>query len=359
MLKEQGIECARRTVAKYREALRIAPGQPEKSLVNQLQLFLPCAAGVEGFLADEVHRLTGLAGDDLLTGRGGVMLRASWRDAMRLNLHSRLAQRVLVQLSHTPYRSENDLYEAASAVAWEIWFTTKRELQGRGDGAAQPAEKPELRRAQDQGRRCRSLSQQGRRAAQRRYPVARHPHLRPPHQRHRDALHRYLGRAAVQARLARGQGRGAAEGNAGRRHDRRQRLGRDDAAVRPLLRQRHHRDRGRPGGLQYRAGPAAPLRLRKDAALPGPCVEGAVGRGQGPAAAGERAGVRQRRGLSHGRLRHAQRGPRRCSRRRAAARRRRLAAYAAQRGARCDAGQSAVWRAHRDRRRRRPQPGRA
>jgi putative N6-adenine-specific DNA methylase len=97
--------------------------------VNQLQLFLPCAAGVEGFLADEVHRLTGLAGDDLLTGRGGVMLRASWRDAMRLNLHSRLAQRVLVQLSHTPYRSENDLYEAASAVAWEIWFTTKESFK--------------------------------------------------------------------------------------------------------------------------------------------------------------------------------------------------------------------------------------
>jgi len=93
--------------------------------VNQLQLFLPCAAGVEGFLADEVHRLTGLAGDDLLTGRGGITLRASWRDAMRLNLHSRLAQRVLVQLSHTPYRNEQDIYEAASAVAWEIWFTTK------------------------------------------------------------------------------------------------------------------------------------------------------------------------------------------------------------------------------------------
>jgi putative N6-adenine-specific DNA methylase len=93
--------------------------------VNQLQLFLPCAAGVEGFLADEVHRLTGLAGDDLLTGRGGITLRASWREAMRINLHSRLAQRVLVQLSHTPYRAEQDLYEAASAVAWEIWFTNK------------------------------------------------------------------------------------------------------------------------------------------------------------------------------------------------------------------------------------------
>src|SRR3954463_1349183 len=97
--------------------------------MNALQIFLPCAAGVEGFLADEVHRLTGLAGDDLLTGRGGVTLRASWREAMRLNLHSRLAQRVLVQLSHTPYRSEHDLYDAASAVAWEIWFTTQQSFK--------------------------------------------------------------------------------------------------------------------------------------------------------------------------------------------------------------------------------------
>ncbi|MEP6792580.1 MAG: class I SAM-dependent RNA methyltransferase, partial [Ramlibacter sp.] len=94
--------------------------------MNALQLFLPCAAGVEDFLADEVHRLTGLVGDDLLVSRGGVQARASWRDAMRLNLHSRLAQRVLVQLSHTTYRSESDLYEAAGAVAWEIWFTTKQ-----------------------------------------------------------------------------------------------------------------------------------------------------------------------------------------------------------------------------------------
>jgi putative N6-adenine-specific DNA methylase len=97
--------------------------------MNQLRLFLPCAAGVEGFLADEVHRLTGLAGDDLLIGRGGVQLRASWRDAMLLNLHSRLAQRVLVQLSHTPYRAEEDLYQAAGDVAWELWFTTRQSFK--------------------------------------------------------------------------------------------------------------------------------------------------------------------------------------------------------------------------------------
>ena len=48
---------------------------------------------------------------------------------MRLNLHSRLAQRVLVQLSHTPYRAEDDLYQAAGAVAWEIWFTNKESFK--------------------------------------------------------------------------------------------------------------------------------------------------------------------------------------------------------------------------------------
>ena len=32
MLKEQGIDCARRTVAKYREALKIAPANLRKTL---------------------------------------------------------------------------------------------------------------------------------------------------------------------------------------------------------------------------------------------------------------------------------------------------------------------------------------
>ena len=97
--------------------------------MNQLQLFLPCAAGVEDFLAQEVHEITGLQGDNLRVMRGGVNLRSSWRDAMRLNLYSRLCQRVLVQLHEGEYRNEQDLYEAASNVAWEIWFTPKESFK--------------------------------------------------------------------------------------------------------------------------------------------------------------------------------------------------------------------------------------
>lgn len=91
--------------------------------MNQLQLFLPCAAGVEALLATEVQRVTGIQGK---AWRAGVQLQASWRDALQLNLHSRLAQRVLIELQHNQYRSEQDLYNAAANVAWEIWFTPKQ-----------------------------------------------------------------------------------------------------------------------------------------------------------------------------------------------------------------------------------------
>jgi putative N6-adenine-specific DNA methylase len=93
--------------------------------MRDLRLFLPCASGVEAFLADEVTRICGGAPKDLRTARGGVQLLATWPEVMRLNLHSRLSQRVLLQLWHGPYRAEQDLYEAAVAVPWEEWFTTR------------------------------------------------------------------------------------------------------------------------------------------------------------------------------------------------------------------------------------------
>ena len=91
--------------------------------MNQLQLFLPCAAGVEALLAAEALRITGTAPK---AWRAGVQLAGSWRDALQLNLHSRLAQRVLIELAHNQYRTEQDLYNAAANVAWEIWFTPKQ-----------------------------------------------------------------------------------------------------------------------------------------------------------------------------------------------------------------------------------------
>ena len=97
--------------------------------MNQFQLFLPCAAGVEEYLLPEVQHITGLGGQAVQKRRGGVAVTGAWRDVMLLNLYSRLAQRVLVLLSYTEYRNEQDLYRAASEVAWEAWFTPRQSIK--------------------------------------------------------------------------------------------------------------------------------------------------------------------------------------------------------------------------------------
>ena len=85
-------------------------------------LFLPCAAGTEALLADEVQRILGdEASGEVL--RGGVLVEGGALTAMRLNLESRLAQRVLWPLAHGPYDNEHDLYALARTVAWADWIT--------------------------------------------------------------------------------------------------------------------------------------------------------------------------------------------------------------------------------------------
>jgi len=92
-------------------------------------LFLPCAGGVEALLADEAARITGGRCE---AARGGVWVDATEGDeaaAMRLNLESRLATRVLVPLIDGPYRDEHDLYALARRVDWDRWLTPANTLR--------------------------------------------------------------------------------------------------------------------------------------------------------------------------------------------------------------------------------------
>jgi putative N6-adenine-specific DNA methylase len=98
-------------------------------------LFLPCAQGVEALLADELKRL---GARHPKAQRGGVAVDGDTRLAMKLNLESRLAQRVLWPLAHGAYRHEQDLYDLArDAVRWADWITPRQTL--RVDTTAQRA----------------------------------------------------------------------------------------------------------------------------------------------------------------------------------------------------------------------------
>ena len=107
---------------------RIARAPTPRSSVEAGTLFLPCAAGTEALLADECHRLLGEAAP-VEAGRGGVYVQGGMDAAMRLNLGSRLAQRVLWQVTDGPYASEHDLYDLARRVRWADWITPRQTLR--------------------------------------------------------------------------------------------------------------------------------------------------------------------------------------------------------------------------------------
>jgi putative N6-adenine-specific DNA methylase len=92
------------------------------------ELFLPCGQGVEELLADELRALLGDTAK-VQGSRGGVFASGDERVAMRLNLESRLATRVLWPLVAGPYRGEDDLYALARRVPWALWITPAQTLK--------------------------------------------------------------------------------------------------------------------------------------------------------------------------------------------------------------------------------------
>jgi len=104
-------------------------------------LYLSCAAGVEPLLAAEVGRIVdnrALVNES----RGGIevlpspqlrtpqeRLAALADFAMRLNLESRLAQRVLWRVASRVYRHEDDIYHLARTVNWSEWITPRNTIR--------------------------------------------------------------------------------------------------------------------------------------------------------------------------------------------------------------------------------------
>ena len=53
---------------------------------------------------------------------GGVHCSGDLTDSYRINLHSRIASRVLMRMAHSSYANENDIYDLVLAQPWEDWF---------------------------------------------------------------------------------------------------------------------------------------------------------------------------------------------------------------------------------------------
>jgi putative N6-adenine-specific DNA methylase len=60
---------------------------------------------------------------------GGVHASGVLTDAYRINLHSRIASRVLLRMAHGSYRNENDIYDLTLEQPWEDWFSVDHTIR--------------------------------------------------------------------------------------------------------------------------------------------------------------------------------------------------------------------------------------
>lgn len=88
----------------------------------RLPLYATCARGTEELLADE---LTSLGCVRPRQDRGGVRFQANLTEALRAALWTRIAMRVLYPLGEFDAVTADDVYSAASDVAWEEHLTTR------------------------------------------------------------------------------------------------------------------------------------------------------------------------------------------------------------------------------------------
>src|SRR5438876_1225787 len=88
--------------------------------------FAPCPRGLDALLAAELQHL---GASSVSTVPGGAAFSGGMDICWRVNLESRLASRVLMQLSRTAYRNEKDVYDAAYAIDWPSLFAVQRSLR--------------------------------------------------------------------------------------------------------------------------------------------------------------------------------------------------------------------------------------
>jgi putative N6-adenine-specific DNA methylase len=96
--------------------------------------FCPCPRGLEIALAEELNEIAQLTAPAVTLKvhtqvPGGVHCSGKLTDAYRINLHSRIASRVLLRLAHGAYKNENDIYDQALAQPWEDWFTVSHTIR--------------------------------------------------------------------------------------------------------------------------------------------------------------------------------------------------------------------------------------
>lgn len=101
----------------------------EKLTKSQHTITLKTFFGFEQTLADELNEL-GYSECTILNR--AVQLKGTWKDVYFLNLHSRCAISVLIEISKFMIKDEKDIYKKAMEIRWTEWFDIKKSFAVKG-----------------------------------------------------------------------------------------------------------------------------------------------------------------------------------------------------------------------------------
>lgn len=89
------------------------------------KFFATCPRGLEALLADELREQ---GAENLTPTYGGVAFSGEFELCYRVNLHSRLASRVLWRIGGGEYDNEEDIYQGALSLDWPSLFSVDRTI---------------------------------------------------------------------------------------------------------------------------------------------------------------------------------------------------------------------------------------
>lgn len=88
--------------------------------------FATCPRGLEALLAEDI---AAAGGAEIAATHGGAGFTGNKEAGYRLNLHSRIATRVLRRVAGADFRNEQDIYKLAYDVAWPKLFDVTRSIR--------------------------------------------------------------------------------------------------------------------------------------------------------------------------------------------------------------------------------------
>lgn len=102
--------------------------------MNQ-QFFATCPRGLEALLVKELQTS---GAKSIKQTDGGVAFLGDINVCYHINLHSRIATRVLWQVTRGKYENEEDLFQGAYKVNWPNWFNVKHDFMVKVTGVKCP-----------------------------------------------------------------------------------------------------------------------------------------------------------------------------------------------------------------------------